>query len=55
MTTSHILVAEDDEPLGLLLRYNLESEGYRVEVATRGDDAEALCSGTFPTCSSLIG
>ena len=48
MTTSHIVVAEDDEPLGLMLRYNLESEGYRVVVAVRGDEAEALLLREVP-------
>ena len=38
--SARILVVEDEEPLGLLLRYNLEAEGYRVQVSTRGDDAE---------------
>lgn len=35
-----ILVVEDDPSLLELLRYNLEAEGYRVQVSTRGDDAE---------------
>ncbi|MEM6666764.1 MAG: phosphate regulon transcriptional regulator PhoB [Pseudomonadota bacterium] len=35
-----ILVVEDEEPLTLLLRYNLEAEGYQVEAVARGDDAE---------------
>ncbi|NRG19658.1 phosphate regulon transcriptional regulator PhoB [Rhizobiales bacterium] len=35
-----VLVVEDEEPLSLLLRYNLEAEGYSVEVCARGDDAE---------------
>jgi two-component system phosphate regulon response regulator PhoB len=35
-----ILVVEDEEPLSMLLRYNLEAEGYAVDVAVRGDDAE---------------
>jgi len=35
-----IMVVEDEEPLGVLLRYNLEAEGYQVEVVTRGDEAE---------------
>jgi len=35
-----ILIVEDEEPLTLLLRYNLEAEGYEVDVAARGDDAE---------------
>lgn len=35
-----ILVVEDEEPLRLLLQYNLESEGYAVEAISRGDEAE---------------
>jgi two-component system, OmpR family, phosphate regulon response regulator PhoB len=37
---ARILIVEDEEPLTLLLRYNLEAEGYEVEIAARGDDAE---------------
>ncbi len=37
---ARILIAEDEEPLSLLLRYNLEAEGFAVEVAARGDEAE---------------
>ena len=37
---SRILVVEDEQPLLLLLRYNLEAEGYEVESATRGDEAD---------------
>jgi len=37
---ARILIVEDEEPLTLLLRYNLEAEGYEVDVAARGDDAE---------------
>ena len=37
---ARILIAEDEEPLSLLLRYNLEAEGYAVESAVRGDEAE---------------
>ncbi len=37
---ARILIAEDEEPLMLLLRYNLEAEGYGVDVAARGDEAE---------------
>ena len=29
-TTPRILIVEDEEPLTLLLRYNLEAEGYAV-------------------------
>ncbi|MCG6857487.1 MAG: phosphate regulon transcriptional regulator PhoB [Salaquimonas sp.] len=35
-----IMVVEDEEPLAILLRYNLEAEGYEVETIDRGDDAE---------------
>lgn len=38
--TPRVLVVEDEEALSLLLRYNLEAEGYSVEVVPRGDDAE---------------
>ena len=37
---AHILIVEDEEPLALLLRYNLEAEGYAVETIARGDDAD---------------
>jgi two-component system phosphate regulon response regulator PhoB len=37
---ARILIVEDEEPLTLLLRYNLEAEGYNVDIASRGDDAE---------------
>jgi two-component system phosphate regulon response regulator PhoB len=38
--TARILIVEDEEPLTLLLRYNLEAEGYGVDVAGRGDEAD---------------
>jgi two-component system phosphate regulon response regulator PhoB len=34
-----ILVVEDDDALGTLLRYNLEREGYSVSLATDGEEA----------------
>jgi two-component system phosphate regulon response regulator PhoB len=34
------MVVEDEEALSELLRYNLEAEGFEVEVQARGDDAE---------------
>ena len=33
--SARILIVEDEEPLTLLLRYNLEAEGYAVETAAR--------------------
>jgi two-component system phosphate regulon response regulator PhoB len=47
-TKPRILVVEDEEPLALLLRYNLESEGYEVESANRGDDAELMLKEHLP-------
>jgi two-component system phosphate regulon response regulator PhoB len=38
--SARILIVEDEEPLALLLRYNLEAEGYDVETIARGDDAD---------------
>lgn len=35
-----VLVVEDEAALGLLLTYNLEAEGFRVDRVERGDDAE---------------
>lgn len=37
---ARIMVVEDEEALGTLLRYNLEAEGYDVEVVDRGDEAD---------------
>lgn len=37
---ARILIVEDEEPLTMLLRYNLEAEGYEVETAARGDEAD---------------
>lgn len=38
----NIMVVEDEEALGVLLRYNLEAEGYDVDIILRGDDAEMM-------------
>jgi len=38
--STKVLVVEDEEALTLLLRYNLEAEGYEVDCVMRGDDAE---------------
>lgn len=48
MTAPKILVVEDEEPLCVLLRYNLEAEGYQVEVITRGDEAEIRLQESVP-------
>src|SRR6476661_1550655 len=38
--TARILIIEDEEPLTLLLRYNLEAEGYEVDTSARGDEGD---------------
>jgi len=46
--SARILIVEDEEPLAMLLRYNLEAEGYTVDTAVRGDEAEIKLSETPP-------
>ena len=46
--SARILIVEDEEPLTLLLSYNLEAEGYSVETVTRGDEAEIKISESPP-------
>ena len=43
-----VMVVEDEEALSVLLKYNLESEGYRVETELRGDDAEIALRESVP-------
>ena len=45
---ARIMIVEDEEPLTLLLRYNLESEGYDVETVARGDDADTRLREAAP-------
>ena len=45
---ARILIVEDEEPLTLLLRYNLEAEGYDVDVVARGDDADTRLREGLP-------
>jgi len=45
---AQILIVEDEEPLTLLLRYNLEAEGYGVESVARGDEAETRLRESVP-------
>jgi two-component system, OmpR family, phosphate regulon response regulator PhoB len=35
-----VLIVEDEEPLAMVIQYNLEAEGFRVSLVSRGDDAE---------------
>jgi two-component system phosphate regulon response regulator PhoB len=46
--TAKILIVEDEEALALVLRYNLESEGFNVRVVNRGDEAELAVAEDVP-------
>ncbi len=45
---ARVLVVEDDASLTELLRYNLEADGFSVEVVTSGEDAEVAVRETPP-------
>ena len=45
---THVLVVEDEEALAQLLKYNLEKEGYRVSVATDGEEGLVLAEENPP-------
>src|SRR3974390_658568 len=45
---ARILIVEDEDPLTMLLRYNLEAEGYDVETASRGDEADTRLKESSP-------
>ena len=45
---ARILIVEDEEALTLLLRYNLEAEGYEVETAGSGDEADTRFKEKLP-------
>jgi two-component system, OmpR family, phosphate regulon response regulator PhoB len=46
--TAKILIVEDEEPLTTLLRYNLEAEGYAVDAAARGEEADLKLKESAP-------
>jgi two-component system, OmpR family, phosphate regulon response regulator PhoB len=46
--TTRVLIVEDEEALSLLLRYNLEAEGYEVDTVARGDEAEIRLRERMP-------
>jgi two-component system phosphate regulon response regulator PhoB len=48
MAQPSIMIVEDEEALTLLLRYNLEAEGYAVHTVSRGDEADMLLRETVP-------
>jgi two-component system phosphate regulon response regulator PhoB len=43
-----VMIVEDEEPLALMLRYNLEAEGYAVDAVERGDDADTRLRESVP-------
>jgi two-component system, OmpR family, phosphate regulon response regulator PhoB len=43
-----VLVVEDEEAISQLLAYNLEREGFRVDVAPDGDEALVAVSEARP-------
>jgi two-component system phosphate regulon response regulator PhoB len=45
---AHILIVEDEADLALMMRYNLEAEGFRVSTAATGDEAAELMRETLP-------
>jgi two-component system, OmpR family, phosphate regulon response regulator PhoB len=48
MIAPKIMVVEDEGPLCVLLKYNLEAEGYQVEIVNRGDEAEIRLQENVP-------
>lgn len=46
--TASILIVEDEEPLRVLLRYNLEAEGFDVAATARGDEVETMVAEHRP-------
>src|SRR4051812_8434285 len=46
--TPKVMIVEDEQPLSLMLRYNLEAEGYAVDTVERGDEAEERLRDTQP-------
>jgi len=43
-----IVIAEDEQAVSELLRYNLESEGYETAIASDGDEAMLLIDERIP-------
>lgn len=48
MIAPRIMIVEDEESLGVLLQYNLEAEGYQVEIVARGDEADLRLQENVP-------
>lgn len=48
MIAPKIMIVEDEEPLGTLLHYNLEAEGYETEVVANADEADLRLKEAVP-------
>ena len=46
--SASILIVEDEEPIQILLSYNLEAEGYRVRATAQGEDVARLVGEERP-------
>jgi two-component system, OmpR family, phosphate regulon response regulator PhoB len=46
--TASILIVEDEEPIQVLLTYNLEAEGFRARTTANGEDAARLVAEERP-------
>jgi two-component system, OmpR family, phosphate regulon response regulator PhoB len=46
--TPYVLIVEDDDAISMLLRYNLEKEGYAVGLAMDGEEALIMASERLP-------
>jgi two-component system, OmpR family, phosphate regulon response regulator PhoB len=46
--TPRILIVEDEEPLTIMLRYNLEKEGFAVNVSLDGNDVDSYVKDDPP-------
>ncbi|MEL6748190.1 MAG: phosphate regulon transcriptional regulator PhoB [Pseudomonadota bacterium] len=46
--SANILVVEDEAPIALLIRYNLQAEGFNVDVVDRAEDAEIAMQDQRP-------
>lgn len=46
--SASILIIEDEEPIQILLKYNLEAEGYRVRTSAQGEDVAYMIAEERP-------
>ncbi len=46
--SASIIIIEDEEPIQILLKYNLEAEGYRVRCSAQGEDIGFLIADERP-------